>query len=839
VHFSFSIIFCIFFLLSTFAQVEKFDLSKFQFQFKAQGDAKQCKANFPGNIHLHLHQNKQIRHPFDDANEKHLQWVDEKEWVYESKFSIPSKLFNKKNAALVFEGIDTNAEIWLNNKKVLTCNNMFLLWKVDIKQYLKRDNNEFRIIFHSNKKIADSLAKVHPLKLPGGNRVFLRKAQYHFGWDWGPTFITSGIYRPFYLSFDDGNSIHSQIIEQEFTENQEVKIHVKTTCNRIYANSLNMKFSLKDEANQMIFDTVVACSTKTTEISIKLNQPKFWWSNGLGEAHRYELISELIYNSEIQDKIVKKIGIRKAEWITQKDSLGSSFYCKLNGKPIFAKGANYIPVEFFNGVDAYEKQKKLLIAAKNMGINMLRVWGGGVYETEAFYNLCDSLGLMVWQDFMFACAMYPGDTAFFELVKKEAQYQLERLHHHPSIVLWCGNNENDEAWHHWGWQKEFGYSKADSIKIYQDYIKLFNDILPNTVKQFLPDIYYLASSPVKGWGNSKSLLMGDLHYWGVWWGLEPFEQYKNKVGRFVSEFGVQAMPSLDLLNKYLPRDSLFWLSESLQSHQKHPTGYQNIQYYLKLYFKSSQNLNDYCYLSNLSQLLAMQIAIDAHRSAKPYCMGSLFWQMNDCWPVCSWSAFDYDLNKKALGYHLNNLFSKFYVVVEKKENDLIFTIVNDSMHQVEAKLQIEVYNLTGNILHRDSVTSTLPTEKNYHNILPSFFSKIQTIDETNLYVVTKLFDQVSKQLINERTHFLAIPNQLKLPVESIEIVRYTQEELVIRSKKGLQKNVFLQHEGIQFYPNFMDILPAKTYLIKIEKENTIQFELSKLTFKTLNACLKQ
>ncbi|MFN3940327.1 MAG: glycoside hydrolase family 2 protein, partial [Chitinophagales bacterium] len=306
-----------------------------------------------------------------------------------------------------------------------------------------------------------------------------------------------------------------------------------------------------------------------------------------------------------------------------------------------------------------------MLEVKNANMNMLRIWGGGIYEKDVFYNLCDSLGILVWQDFMFACAMYPGDSAFLSNVKKEITYQVKRLRNHPSIALWCGNNEIDEAWHNWGWQSQYHYNTTEQKEIWSWYENVFHHLIPEVLSQTDTSRNYWPSSPSIGWGHKESLTSGDVHYWGVWWGNQSFEYYNQKVGRFMSEYGFQGMPSYRSFKNFTPLPELRYNSPTLKTHQKHPVGYETIFTYMQREYPVSDNLASSIYLSQLLQARGISIAMEAHRRNRPYCMGSLYWQMNDCWPVTSWSAIDYYGNRKALYYASKKTFAPLALSIVK------------------------------------------------------------------------------------------------------------------------------------------------------------------------------
>lgn len=531
-------------------------------QFKNQKENNWHPATIPGTVHTDLLANKLIPDPYYRDNESKLQWIDKADWEYKTIFTVDKEILNKQNIELVFDGLDTYADVYLNGKLILRADNMFRGWTVNVKSYLKKKNNELLIRFWSAQNKVDSIAKARlPLVLPDNNRVFVRKAQFQFGWDWGPKFVGCGIWK-----------------------------------------------------------TVKLISWNGVKIS-----PGF---------------------------TIEKSNVKL---IQRKDAIGTSFYFEKDGKPVYCKGANWIPADVFLPRVTKNEYRKLLLMAKEANMNMLRVWGGGVYEDDYFYDLCDSLGIMLWQDFMFAGGMYPGDDAFMNNVREEVKYQLERLRHHPSIVLWCGNNEIDEAWKNWDWQKQFNLHGTDSAKIWNDYKRLFEDSLKKWVNEFDGTRPYISTSPKNGWGHKESFTEGDSHYWGLWWGLQDWEVFENKTGRFVSEYGMQAMPNWNTIKSFTDSSDRYLYSPVIQSHQKATDGFKKLNHYLTRYFIDSARLSrlsleEYSYLTQCLQFYILRNSIATHRSKYPANMGTLLWQLNDCWPVSSWSISDYSRQPKAAWY---------------------------------------------------------------------------------------------------------------------------------------------------------------------------------------------
>ena len=573
------LIFLLFFCINLLAQQANIDLNK-NWQFTNANNIHWYKATVPGTVHTDLLANKLIADPFFGDNEKRLQWIDTCDWIYKTTFKVDEKQLSSKTAEIMFNGLDTYADVYLNDQLLLKADNMFRGWNVDVKPYLKTGKNILKIYFHSAKNTVDSIAKASlPLVLPDNNRVYARKAAFQFGWDWGPIFIGGGIWKRIQLNFYEANKIDSQI--------------------------------------------------------------------------NYEPIM--------------------AKLIQQKDSIGESFYFEKHGKPFYVKGANWIPANIFLPSVKKQDYLNLLLMAKNANMNMLRVWGGGVYEDDYFYDLCDSLGIMVWQDFMFANGMYPADSSFIKNVKAEVIYQITRLKKHPCIVLWCGNNEISEAWHNWGWQNQFNLHGADSARVWDNYKILFEDSLNSWVNEFDGRRPYISSSPKLGWGNKKSITEGDSHYWGLWWGMEDWETFKKHTGRFVSEYGMQAMPNVETIKTYVPANDLKYKSSAVQWHQKASNGFYKLNFYLDKYFIDSSkllklSLQDYSYLTQCLQYYILKNSIAVHRNKMPYNMGTLLWQLNDCWPATSWSITEFSQAPKAA----------WFAVRESYRDDVI--LVNDTVY---------------------------------------------------------------------------------------------------------------------------------------------------------------
>ncbi|MGC4233996.1 MAG: phytase [Niabella sp.] len=534
--------------------------------FSKAAENKWYKASVPGMIHTDLLANSLIEDPYFGNNEEKLQWIGASDWVYKRAFDVPSGYLSKKNIEIVFDGLDTYADVFLNGIQIISAKNMFRQWRSQVKKLLKPTNNQLYIIFHSAERIADSLTANAKIYIPNHPRAYVRKAPFQFGWDWGPKFVTCGIWK-------------------------EVRLEA--------------------------YDRVP-------------QEPAF-------------------------------VNHRKVELVREKDSIGESFYFKLDGTPVYMKGANWIPNDVFLPGVKKEDYEKLIKAAKEANMNMLRVWGGGVYEDDIFYNLCDKYGINVWQDFMFG-TMVPGDEDFFDNVREEVKYQVKRLRHHPCIVLWCGNNEMEEGWYKWDWQRKFNLHGSDSAAVWSYYKRLFIDSLPVWIKKYDGTRPYISSSPEHGLAKIDFFKQADAHYWGVWWEGKDIESYGETAGRFMSEYGMQAMPDYATVKSFTKPEDRYLFSDVIKNHQKADEGFEKMNFYLHKYFIDSNvvktlPMRQYVYITNVLQYYTLKNAVALQMRNYPVNMGTLVWQMNDAWPVCSWSIIDYRKNPKGGWYALKNVYN--------------------------------------------------------------------------------------------------------------------------------------------------------------------------------------
>lgn len=820
--------------LLAFNQSFEKNLSKEKWQFKNAKETEWLKAKVPGTVHTDLLHLKKIPDPYLANNESILQYLENENWDYKTNFIITKAELDNEHIDLQFDGLDTYAKVFVNDSLVLEANNMFRTWIIDIKKGLHVGKNTIYIQFESAVNKAKLEVAKLPYTLPGDEKVFVRKAQYQFGWDWGPRFVTCGIWKDVKLKFWNQAKInHVQFIQKSLTNTKSL-VEFKLQIN----SSLDDMFQIKvlDNNAVKVFDMNVnlQSGSNSIKLAIEIKDPKLWWTHNLGEQNLYNYAFILTNSKRFVDSTSVTFGLRTIELMQEKDSVGKSFYFKLNGVPIFTKGANYIPEDNFLPRVNLAKTKELIKNAKTANINMLRVWGGGTYASNDFYKLCNQNGILVWQDFMFACAMYPANNEFLANVSAEINDQIVRLRNNPSLAIWCGNNEIDEGWKNWGWQKQFNYSTADSTKIAQQYKTLFEIVIKNAVYHLDNSRAYWPSSPSIGWGRKESLTQGDAHYWGVWWGMEPFKIYQNKVGRFMSEYGFQGMPSVQTFKNMgvlqLKDGKNVLDSTVLKTHQKHPTGYKTIQTYMERDYLVPKTFENYVYVSQLLQAEGIKTAIEAHRRAMPYCMGSLYWQLNDCWPVTSWSSVDYNGDWKALHYQVKQSFSDVLISIQDKGDSVLVYIISDKLIPIKGSLQLKLIDFQGKVYF---------IENEEIIIKPNASSVYYSINKTNLSSNINFRNVVLQaSFTNKNNNFNALhyfnnPKNLDIQNPNIRI-KYIGNNQIEITTDVLAKNVFLsfKNEQIKFDNNYFDLLPNEKKIIQISS-NFNTADLLDINVKTL------
>jgi beta-mannosidase len=790
-------------------------------QFRQQGSQKIYNGQVPGSVQTDLLKNKLIPDPYFRDNEAKVQWVSDTGWVYEKYFKVDPSFFAHRNMDLVFEGLDTYANVYINDSLVIVANNMFKEWYAPVKYLLRVGYNRIRVEFPSitkeNKKRYDALK----YKLPGDERTVCRKAAYQFGWDWSPRLISVGIWKPVYIRYWDMiNVLGVRVVPKNKPDSLARMTAVFTLTSTLADTAV---FSISVNGGEYFSGREgLKKGINVVRADFDIVKPNLWWPNGMGKQTLYTMGYTVDFAGRKVAEGSKRFGIRTVELIQEKDSLGRSFYFKINGKPVFAKGANYVPMDNFPARVPDSAYESLISDVAKAHMSMLRVWGGGIYERDKFYDLCDEKGIMVWQDFMFANAMIPASKEFITSVRDEVIQNIVRLRDHPSIVIWCGNNEIEEGWRNWGWQKQYGYSPEDSAEVYKTYWTVFNDIIANSVRRHDTLRPYIVSSPKYGWGTAESMTEGDSHYWGVWWGKEPFSNYETKVPRFMSEFGFQSFPDESTIDRFtLPQDRVS-NSAVMKAHQKHPVGYETIDEYMKRDFMKPKDDAMYRYVSQILQAEGITKAIEAQRRSKPYCMGSLFWQLNDCWPGVSWSARDYFGNKKALWYRSRIAFTDQFISADVMNDTLrVYTTTDDGRPQ-QIDFRMLLFDFTGEVIWSYDSSFLLEAKQSMLLATAPVSYLLQGKDPRNVFLYLDLRNIIG---VRGAKMFYFVP------LKDLALQKPTYQTTVTETDEGYQIELSTSTHALyvrvstdvpgEFSDNYFDLTPklAKILLFKTKTKD--------------------
>ena len=621
-------------------------------------------ATVPGDVHLDLIANKLIPDPFFRDNEGKLQWIENADWEYRKTLPITAEMLRHQHLDLVFDGLDAYCEVYLNDKLVLTADNMFRGWRVDAKAFLKAGDNQLRVLFPSPIKAAEKVAAGDPwrLKTKVEAKTYIRKAAYEYGWDWGPRFVTSGIWRPARLEMWDKARIADLYVHQK--DVNAAVAHISIEAEVVATDDATATFSV-DYGNSGKRSTTSRNVSLTKGVNhvalpIDINQPERWYPVGYGAQPIYKFNTKLMINKKVEGELQAKAGLRAVVLRRELDQWGRSFEINVNGIPIFGKGADVIPFDSFPNRVTTAQYRSVMESAREANMNMIRHWGGGYYETEEFYDICDELGIMIWQDFMFGNDWQPGTYAFKQEVEREAEFQVKRLRNHPSIVLWSGNNETEAAV---AWKGRPDLPADIRYRMWQDYLTVFSGVLDRTVNRLNPETPYWPSSPSADYEEvSDTFQSGDMHDWSVWHGRVPFTEYEKHFPRFMTEFGFQSFPEMRTIDTFTqPEDRTSIFTPVMLSHQKNDAGNSIIRDYMTRYYGTPKDFSNFLYASQVLQAEAMKIGAEHLRRTRPRAMGSIYWQLNDCWPVASWASLDYYGRWKALQYYAKRFYSPLLV----------------------------------------------------------------------------------------------------------------------------------------------------------------------------------
>lgn len=789
----------------------------------------------PCSMYSVLLASKDIPDPFVGLNESAVAELSRNDCVFTSLFSVSAEQLAKKNKTLVFYGLDTVCDVYLNGVKILYAENMHRTFSVDCGADLKVGDNELKLYFYSPLTFTESAGEKHPL--PYWNELndgvgHLRKAFYMFSWDWGPRVPDMGIWRKIELKATDYAEIDDVVVAQNHS-NGEVSLDVTVKVSRKGDYECRMFFDGESYRLDVENDKTVTESERERSYTIKnvkVKNPELWWPNGYGKQHLYELKAELYFNNDKVAECAKRIGLRTLEVSTKLDDYGRELCFIVNGKMLFLMGANYIPQDNVLSRVNRETTESLIKKCVGMNFNALRVWGGGYYPDDDFYELCDENGLIVWQDFMVACVCVRASESFKANFLAEISDNVKRIRHHACIGLFGGNNEVEDM-----------VSEIDDALVRTDYVELYENAVPELLKKIAPEIRYLPSSPTSGTpfkgANAEDCL--DMHYWGVWHGYKPFTAFRDIKCRFMSEFGFIAFPDIKTSRFFASDEQLNPFSEVMESHQKdYKGGNRKILDYLSDNYLLPSDFEGLTYISQILQADAIRYGVEHFRRIRHICKGTFYWQLNDCWPTASWSSVDYFGRKKALAYESKRFYAPIMLSLRESKTSVDINVSNESLKDFNGRIVYELETEDFNVLKEGELSvcvSALTATDVLHLDIEDYMNKYRR----NGLLVVKLFDREGNELM-KRTLPFSKPKYFAFadPKLSFTVKKAGRTATVTVFAKCYAKSVAVSFKTHDFdlSDNFFDITDGNGYSITFETDLTEAELLSDVVLKTVYDC---
>lgn len=788
----------------------KIQLINENWEMRQIGKEEMLPAQVPGSVYEDLLRNGEMENPFWKDNEMDACNLMEKDYEYMVHFSCESDICNSDRVVLRFEGIDTIADIVLNGTHLGSTCNMHRTWEYDVKDILQ-DDNVLRVVLHSpNQWIREAFASCKTLGQEDCMEGFphIRKAHCMFGWDWGPHLPDAGIFRPVSLIGINKGRIDGVYIRQKHertgeTEEGTIRPVVKSVELTLEVTEETIEKEMKTATDYAVEITAPDGNVTRYEGSpstILIEEPKLWWPNGYGDQNLYGVKVLLYCGGEEIDCWEKRIGLRTMTIHREKDEWGEEFAHEVNGVKVFAMGADYIPEDNLIGRVTPETTRKLLEKAVFSNYNAIRVWGGGYYPSDWFYDLCDEMGLMVWQDFMFACAAYELTSEFEENIHQEFIDNIKRLRHHASLGLWCGNNEME--WFTWipnsAWVK-----KKTEIR---DYFFMYERIIPEILKEYDPETFYWPASPSSGGSldDPNDPNRGDVHFWEVWGGKKPFTEYRKYLFRYASEFGFQGYPAIKTIETFTddPAD-MNPFSYIMEKHERNDSGNGLFMFYLQQTYKYPNSFPVFVYATQLLQADAIRYGVEHWRRNRGPCMGAIYWQLNDCWPVISWSSVDYSGRMKALHYYAKRFFAPIMISCEEHgmldakasinrqhgefEKSMRLNVTNETMSDVEGVVRWALRNPKAEILQSGEEAVHVPA------LSSVWLDKKEFADADAFAEYISYEFLVNGEVISEGTVNFSYPKYFKYEDPCLSY-RIEGDEIIV-SAKTYAKSVEVQNEN--------------------------------------------
>ena len=798
------------------------------FELQEEGQESWHRAQLPGTVQGSLVELGLLPDPFVGANEDSVQWVSDRNWLYRTTLELDeSELSLYDRFWLDLGGVDTFAEVYLNGALVGRCDNLFRHYSWEVKGYLRGGVNRLVIRLLSPIGVAHAQYLSNGFMYPADNdrgavkySPFVRTAPYQYGWDWGPRLVAMGVKEPVVLRGTGLSSLGALQVRSKIEWGKEgvARSAELSIASHLEGDSVGsiLQVALYDPDGRLLERGV------GQQLTMEVAKPQLWMPRGWGEQPLYQVVRTLVQSGaekSVLERDTTFFGIREIRLDQSEDAYGERFQFVVNGRPLYVKGANYLPHDRWMGGGGRTLDQVFQEDILPLHFNMLRVWGGGIYESEEFYQLADRYGILVWQDLPFACTAYPSDPTFRASVEAELEDQMKRLWKHPSLALLCGNNEVLEGLKHWGWQRSYGYSDEEYQRMLAGYDTLFKQLIPQKLKELVPDITYIHGSPLSSnWGRPESFLKGDAHNWRVWFGGKDFTDFDHNPGRFASEYGFQAFPERKTVESFAPGtlvDTLTIESPILKNRQRSFVGNQRITDYMSRAYPVPKKFTDYIYVGQLLQGDGISYAIRALRRAYPLNMGSLYWQLNDVWPTVSWSSVDYWGNHKALHYRVKEAYAPYIVDLV---DGVVWVTSDEVLAPVQGPLVVEVtgYDYSGRLLWSEQFSFRSDSYPFSQKVGELAKEKLQQ-GGGQLFVELEL--KAGQKLLARNLFFPTLPKDMQLPeaTPSISLEASKGKLRVTFRSPVLVKSLFVATpwQGAQYSDNFFDLLPNRPYTIEI------------------------
>lgn len=788
--------------------------------FKEFNQKQWYEATVPGTVYTDLLNNHLMENPYWKDNEQAALKLMEKDYIYVKNFDISEEMIMCNKILLHFDGIDTAAGIFLNGQKLAHVDNMHRIWEFDVKGYLKQSENELKIILESPLRYCETAFE--KCKTLGSEDaidgfVHMRKAHCMFGWDWGAHLPDAGIFRNVSLiGVAEGRINDIYIRQKHFSDYVELKFEVNTEVKDGIISSWEIEITDPDGRKKQYTDSV-AC--------INIENPQLWWPHGYGQQKLYTIEVQLKVEDEVVDTWKRRIGLRTLTVCTEKDQWGNVFAHEVNGVKIFAMGADYIPEDHILGFTSPQRTRRLIKDCLFANFNTIRVWGGGYYPEDWFYDLCDEYGIIVWQDFMFACAVYELTPEFEKNITQEFIDNIKRLRHHASLGLWCGNNEMEM----FVAQRNRWVKKETEIR---DYLFMYERIIPEVLSQYDPETFYWPASPSSGgsFDEPNSADRGDVHFWDVWHKNSPFTEYRKYYFRYLSEFGFQSFPSLETIKEFTDEPSDFNpFSYIMEKHQRNYGANGKILNYMQQMFLYPTKFDTFIYASQLLQAEAIKYGVEHFRRNRGRCMGAIYWQLNDCWPVISWSSVDYCGRYKALHYYAKRFFAPIMISCEESgmmsnhanmnrqhfefEKSFKLNVTNETLNEETVTIEWEIRNAKAAVLEKHSCRLQIPA------LSSKWLEKIQVpqINIWNEYVSYRVIKDGIE--LSSGTVIFSYPKYFKYENPKLEYT-VSENKIIIRAD-SYAKSVYITNAGdtLVLTDNYFDMNGGEK-IVEIIEGNT-------------------